>query len=160
MICKGLLQSVCKVKAPLLWLWNVNNGDILALASAPTFDPNKFVNGISVPDWKALNDNKYRPLANKTVQGLYPPGSTFKMVVALAGLTDGVINESEGIHCPGHKDINGRKFHCWRRGGHGKVTLREALRYSCDVFFYDIAIRVGIEKITKTARKLGLGYKT
>ncbi len=138
---------------------DVNNGDILALASAPTFDPNKFVNGISVPDWKALNDNKYRPLANKTVQGLYPPGSTFKMVVALAGLTDGVINESEGIHCPGHKDINGRKFHCWRRGGHGKVTLREALRYSCDVFFYDIAIRVGIEKITKTARKLGLGIK-
>ena len=75
------------------------------------------------------------------------------------GLTDGVINESEGIHCPGHKDINGRKFHCWRRGGHGKVTLREALRYSCDVFFYDIAIRVGIEEITKTARKLGLGIK-
>jgi len=138
---------------------DVNNGDVLALASAPTFDPNKFVNGISVSDWEALNDNKYRPLANKTVQGLYPPGSTFKMVVALAALTDGVINKNEEIFCPGHKDINGRKFHCWRKGGHGKVSLREALRYSCDVFFYDIAIRVGIEKITETAKALGLGIK-
>ena len=138
---------------------DVNNGDILALASAPTFDPNKFVNGISVTDWEALNDNKYRPLANKTVQGTYPPGSTFKMVVALAALTDSVINKNEEVFCPGHKDINGRKFHCWRKGGHGKVTLREALRYSCDVFFYDIAIRVGIERITETAKALGLGVK-
>lgn len=138
---------------------DVNNGDILALASAPTFDPNKFVHGISVADWKALNENEYRPLANKTVQGLYPPGSTFKMVVALAALNLGLINEREDVYCPGHKDINGRKFHCWRSGGHGHVNLREALRYSCDVYFYDIALRVGIEEITKTARALGLGIK-
>jgi penicillin-binding protein 2 len=138
---------------------DVNNGDILALASAPTFDPNKFVNGISVSDWRALNENEYRPLANKTVQGLYPPGSTFKMVVALAALSSGVANEQEEVYCPGHKDINGRKFHCWRRGGHGHVNLREALRYSCDVYFYEMAVRVGIEQITKTARMLGLGLK-
>jgi penicillin-binding protein 2 len=138
---------------------DVNNGDVLALASAPTFDPNKFVNGISVADWRALNENEFRPLANKTVQGLYPPGSTFKMVVALAALTAGVANEREDVYCPGHKDINGRKFHCWRRGGHGNVNLREALRYSCDVYFYEMALRVGIENITKTARAMGLGIK-
>ncbi len=138
---------------------DVNNGDILALASAPTFDPNKFVNGISVADWRALNENEFRPLANKTVQGLYPPGSTFKMVVAMAALTHGVANEREDVYCPGHKDVNGRKFHCWRRRGHGNVNLREALRYSCDVYFYEMAIRVGIENITKTARALGLGQK-
>ncbi|MEZ8006588.1 MAG: penicillin-binding protein 2 [Amylibacter sp.] len=138
---------------------DVNNGDILALASAPTFDPNKFINGISVADWKALNENDYRPLANKTVQGAYPPGSTFKMVVALAALTLGVTNIQEEVNCPGHKDINGRKFHCWRRGGHGKVNLRKALRYSCDVYFYEMSLRVGIEKITETANALGLGIK-
>lgn len=138
---------------------DVKNGDILALASAPTFDPNKFVHGISVADWKALNENEFRPLANKTVQGLYPPGSTFKMVVALAALTAGLANEREDVYCPGYKDINGRKFHCWRRGGHGHVNLREALRYSCDVYFYEMALRVGIENITKTALALGLGIK-
>jgi len=138
---------------------DVNNGDILALASAPTFDPNKFVHGISVADWRALNENEYRPLANKTVQGLYPPGSTFKMIVALAALKHGVCTESEDVYCPGHKDVNGRKFHCWRRGGHGNVNMREALRYSCDVYFYEMALRVGIEKITETAKEFGLGSK-
>jgi penicillin-binding protein 2 len=138
---------------------DVNNGDVMALASAPTFDPNKFVNGISVADWKALNENEYRPLANKTVQGLYPPGSTFKMMVALSALANGVTNGEETVYCPGHKDINGRKFHCWRRGGHGNVNLREALRYSCDVYFYEMAVRVGIENITQTALKFGLGRK-
>ena len=133
---------------------DVNNGDILALASAPTFDPNKFINGISVADWKALNENDYRPLANKTVQGAYPPGSTFKMVVALAALTLGVTNIQEEVNCPGHKDINGRKFHCWRRGGHGKVNLRKALRYSCDVYFYEIKMDGAI--IVSTPQEVAL----
>ena len=138
---------------------DVNNGDILALASAPTFDPNKFVDGISVPDWKALNENEYRPMANKTVQGTYPPGSTFKMVVALAGLHFGLISHTDDVYCPGHMQVSGRRFHCWRRGGHGSVNMREALRGSCDVYFYDLALRVGIERITQVARALGLGTK-
>ncbi|GLQ36251.1 peptidoglycan glycosyltransferase [Amylibacter marinus] len=138
---------------------DVNNGDILALASAPTFDPNKFVDGISVPDWNALNGNKYRPLANKTVQGTYPPGSTFKMVVGLAGLHFGLINERERVYCPGHMEISGRRFHCWRRGGHGNVNLREALRGSCDVYFYELALRIGIERISQVARTLGVGIR-
>lgn len=138
---------------------DVTNGDILALASSPSFDPNKFVNGISVADWKALNDPKYRPLINKSISGAYPPGSTFKMVVALAALEAGEVDPGEDVYCPGHKEVSGRKFHCWKRYGHGQVNLRESLRYSCDVYFYDIALRVGIEKITAMARKLGLGIE-
>ncbi len=140
-------------------LMDVNNGDILALASAPTFDPNKFVTGISVADWKALNANEYRPLANKTVSGTYPPGSTYKMVVALAALEAGVIDAKEQIRCRGSIEVYGSKFHCWRRGGHGKVNLIRSLRESCDVYFYEIAERVGIENISAMARKLGLGTR-
>ncbi len=140
-------------------LMDVKNGDILALASAPAFDPNKFVTGISVGDWKDLNENEYRPLANKTVSGTYPPGSTYKMVVALAALEAGVIDAKEQISCRGSIEIYGAKFHCWRRGGHGKVNLVRSLRESCDVYFYDIAERVGIEKISEMARKLGLGTR-
>ena len=136
---------------------DVTNGDIISLASAPSFDPNKFVNGISVADWRALNENPYRPMANKTVQGTYPPGSTFKMVVGLAGLEMGLITPSERIYCPGHMQISNRRFHCWRRGGHGRLNLVGALRESCDVYFYDLAIRIGIEKITEYANALGLG---
>ncbi len=132
-------------------------GDILAIASAPSFDPNKFVRGISVADYKGLLEDDHRPLSNKTVQGAYPPGSTFKMVTALAALEEGVIDASEGIYCGGYKELGQRRFHCWRRGGHGTVPLVAALEQSCDVYFYDIAERVGIEKITAMARRLGLG---
>ncbi len=138
---------------------DVRNGDILALASAPTFDANKFVTGISVPDWKALNENKFRPLANKTVSGTYPPGSTYKMIVALAALEAGVVKTDEQIRCLGHVEVYGRRFHCWKRGGHGRVDLVRSLRESCDVYFYDIAERVGIEKISEMARRLGLGTR-
>lgn len=138
---------------------DVRNGDLLALASNPTFDPNKFINGISVPDWKAYNEPRMRPLFNKATKGSYPPGSTFKMVVALAALKEGLINEFEDVHCPGHMEVSGRKFHCWKSSGHGKMNLREALRQSCDVYFYDIALRVGIEKISEMARALGIGVR-
>jgi len=140
-------------------LMDVHSGDILALASAPTFDPNKFVTGISVADWKNLNENEYRPLANKTVSGTYPPGSTFKMVVALAALEAGVIDANEQVRCTGSVELFGSKFHCWRRGGHGQVSLVRSLRESCDVYFYEIAQRVGIERISEMARKLGLGIR-
>ena len=138
---------------------DIEHGDILAIGSAPTFDPNKFVRGISVADYSALTENEYRPLANKSVQGVYPPGSTIKMVTALAALEAGVITPEETVNCPGHKEVGGRKFHCWRRGGHGKVDLLTSLSESCDVYYYDIAERVGIEKIAQMARKLGLGQR-
>ncbi|KCV81901.1 penicillin-binding protein 2 [Actibacterium atlanticum] len=137
----------------------LDKGDILGIASAPTFDPNKFVRGISVADYRALTENTYRPLASKTVQGTYPPGSTFKMVTALAALEAGVIDPDETVYCPGHLEVGNRRFHCWRRGGHGQVDLNKSLEQSCDVYYYDVAQRVGIEKISEMARKLGLGTR-
>ncbi len=138
---------------------DIHSGDIRALTSAPSFDPNKFIFGISTTDWNALLNNEYRPLADKTISGAYPPGSTFKMVVALAALEEGLIDPEEEIHCPGYYDLGNRRFHCWRRGGHGKMNLSDSLKYSCDVFYYDISQRVGIEKITAMARKFGFGSK-
>lgn len=132
-------------------------GDLLAVASAPSYDPNLFVNGISVADYSALTQNKFRPLVPKTVQGLYPPGSTFKMVTALAALEAGVTNADETVYCPGHYEVASRRFHCWKRVGHGSMDLVSALRESCDVYFYDLAMQVGIEKISDMARRLGLG---
>lgn len=136
-----------------------DTGDLLACASAPSFDPNLFVRGISVPDYRALLDNKYRPLPNKTVQGVYPPGSTFKMVTALAALEEGLVDPNETVYCPGHLEVSNRRFHCWKRAGHGNVDLHRSLRESCDVYYYDLALRVGIEKISAMARKLGLGIE-
>ena len=138
---------------------DARNGDLLAMASAPSFDPNKFVRGISVTDYSELTENKYRPLANKTVQGTYPPGSTFKMVVAMAALEAGVIGTKEAVYCPGFKKLGNRRFHCWKRGGHGYVNLHDSLAQSCDVYFYEVAERVGIEKVSEMARKLGLGIQ-
>ena len=135
------------------------NGDILAIASAPSYDPNKFVRGISSRDYNALLEDPYRPLANKTAQGTYPPGSTFKMVVALAALEAGVIDDKETVTCRGYKEVSGRRFHCWSRGGHGRVDLVRSLKESCDVYYYELAERVGIEAISAMARKLGLGIR-
>lgn len=138
---------------------DLKRGDVLAIASSPSYDPNKFVRGISVADYSILRDNKHRPLASKTVQDAYPPGSTFKMVTALAALEEGVITAEDTVHCPGHLEVSDRKFHCWKRSGHGHMNLELSLRESCDVYYYDLALKIGIEKITETARKLGLGEK-
>ncbi len=138
---------------------DVESGDLLAINSSPTFDPNLFVRGISVSDYSQLTENTYRPLATKSVQGTYPPGSTFKMITALAALEEGVINSESTVWCPGHMKISNRRFHCWKRGGHGHMNLETALRESCDVYFYDIALEVGIDKITNMANRLGLGVK-
>lgn len=136
---------------------DVETGDVLACASAPTYDPNKFVRGISVADYAVYRDNEKRPLASKTVQDAYPPGSTFKMITALAALEAGVVTPSETVYCPGHLEVGGRKFHCWKRAGHGHMNLEQSLRESCDVYYYDLALKVGIEKIADMARRLGLG---
>ena len=138
---------------------DVGNGDIIAAASAPSFDPNLFVRGISSRDYDVLTANDHRPLANKVVQGVYPPGSTFKMVTALAALDDGKVDVDTVVSCPGYLESGGRKFHCWKSGGHGKVNLQHALEQSCDVFFYDVAQRVGIDKIAAMGRRLGLGQR-
>jgi penicillin-binding protein 2 len=135
------------------------NGDILAIASAPSYDPNKFVRGISSRDYNALLEDPYRPLANKTAQGTYPPGSTYKMVTALAALEAGEIDLEETITCRGYTELHNRRFHCWRRGGHGRVDLVKSLTESCDVFYYELAQRVGIERMSAMARKLGLGIR-
>ncbi len=138
---------------------DIDGGDILALGSAPSFDPNKFVRGISVPDWNALITNEFRPLANKAAQGVYPPGSTFKMITALAALHEGVIGPDMEVWCPGYAEVSGRRFHCWHRYGHGHVDLHSSLVESCDVYYYDIGARVGIEKIALMGRRLGFGQR-
>lgn len=137
----------------------VATGDVTALVSTPAFDPNKFVVGISQTEWQALLDDDHRPLANKAVSGLYPPGSTFKMVVALAALEHGVVTPGEGVYCNGRYKLGNRYFHCWRRGGHGMVALRSAIKFSCDVYFYEVAKRVGIDRIAAMAARLGVGVK-
>jgi penicillin-binding protein 2 len=137
----------------------VETGEVLALASSPSYDPNLFVRGISVAEYSSLTENPYRPLASKTVQGLYPPGSTFKMVTALAGLEAGVIEPEETITCNGFVELGTRRFHCWRRGGHGRMNMVDGLSQSCDVYYYDLAQRVGIEAIAAMAHRLGLGMR-
>ncbi len=138
---------------------DVNNGDIIAAVSSPSFDPNLFVRGISQTDYSGLTDNDHRPLANKVVQGLYPPGSTFKMVTALAALEAGMITPETTVRCPGYFEVSGTRFNCWKRGGHGRVDLQKSLAESCDVFYYDTAMKVGIEKIAEMGRKLGFGIR-
>lgn len=138
---------------------DVQNGDIMGAVSDPSFNPNLFVRGISNADYRALMDNDHRPLANKVAQGAYPPGSTFKIVTALAALADGQIDTDTTVSCPGYLDFGGRKFHCWKSGGHGKVDLARALAESCDVFFYDVAQKVGIEKISEMGKTMGLGQR-
>ncbi len=138
---------------------DVQTGDIIAIASAPSFDPNLFVRGISHKDYNALTENDHRPLANKSVQGAYPPGSTFKMVTALAALQAGAITTSTAVRCPGYFEIAGRRFHCWKGGGHGSVTLDRSLAESCDVFYYDVAVKAGIDKMAEMGRMLGLGQR-
>ena len=138
---------------------DVTNGDVICIASAPSFDPNLFVRGISFDDYNLLTENERRPLANKCVSGAYPPGSTLKMVTALAALESGVLTPETRVSCPGYIKYGDRRFHCWKRNGHGTVSLIRALTESCDVFFYDIAQKVGIEKVAGMGRRMGLGQR-
>lgn len=140
-------------------IMEVATGDILAIASTPSFDPNLFVRGISVTDFNELRENEFRPMSNKSVQGAYPPGSTFKMVTALAAFEAGLATPEERVFCGGHIEVSGRRFHCWNRGGHGRVNLVTALSESCDIYFYDMAQRVGIDRINAMSQRLGLGVR-
>jgi penicillin-binding protein 2 len=135
------------------------NGEILSLASAPTYDPTPFARTLSPTTYRALLNNPYRPLVNKATQGLYPPGSTYKMIVALAALEAGLIDPEEEITCGGSLELGDRIFHCWRRGGHGPMNLVQALSESCDTYFYDLAQRIGIEAMTDMATRLGCGVR-
>ena len=138
-------------------LIDIKSGDILSLVSTPSYNPNNFVLGISQSDWNALLNDERKPLLNKATSGAYPPGSTFKMVVAAAALELGLIGLNDKIFCAGFYELGSRKFHCWLKGGHGKLTLQEAIQKSCDVYFYELARKVGVKRIGDMARRLGLG---
>ncbi len=136
---------------------DARNGEVLAMATNPSFDPSLFDSGVSQAQWVEWTNNRRAPLINKAAAGLYAPGSTFKMVVALAGLEAKAIAPTDRINCPGYLDLGDTRFHCWRKGGHGTLDLRGGLKNSCDVFFYEVARRTGIDHIAAMANRFGLG---
>ncbi|MCF6328575.1 MAG: penicillin-binding protein 2, partial [Henriciella sp.] len=136
---------------------DIATGDILAFVSTPAFDPNDFVNGITQDDYDLLRFNNRSPLYHKAYDGTYPPGSTYKMVVATAALEAGVVNPNERVYCNRQYPFGNRIWHCWKRGGHGSVNMHQAIKGSCDVYFYEIARRTGVEKIAEVSRKFGFG---
>lgn len=137
-----------------------NSGRMLVLASAPALHLDEFVGGISHKAWKAMLENPHHPLVNKLVQGQYPPGSTYKVITALAGLAEGVITPDSVVYCPGYHRFGNRTYRCWKRGGHGAVNLKRALSESCDVYFYQVGQRLGVDRLAKYAALLGLGKRT
>lgn len=139
---------------------DIRNGDVLALSSVPGYDPNEFVTGLSSKSWRRLINDPYAPLTNKAISGLYAPGSTFKMVVALAALEARIVAPDHRVFCRGHTQLGNARFHCWKRHGHGWQDMYDAHQNSCDVYFYDIAKRIGIDRIAEMAKRLGLGTKT
>lgn len=139
---------------------NAHNGEVLALASAPGFNGNLFHNGISVKNWEELLHNPRAPLTNKALAGLYAPGSTYKIVTAMSALDYAVTNPNERVFCDGHRELGRAIFHCWKKGGHGSLDLVGAMRESCDVYFYEMASRLGIDRLAETARKFGFGQPT
>jgi penicillin-binding protein 2 len=137
-----------------------HTGDVLAFLSTPGYDPNAFNIGLTPEHWKSLNENDHKPLLNKVLSGVYPPGSTFKPIVALAALEAGVVTPDFTVGCSGGMPFGGRIFHCWKRGGHGAVNMRTAIQRSCDVYFYQVGLKTGVDNIHKTATELGLGVTT
>lgn len=138
-------------------LLDVVTGDVLALVSSPSYDPMLFSNGLTQAEWQQLSTDPRNPLSNKAIGGLYPPGSTFKPIVAMAALESGAITPDTQITCPGYLELGDATFHCWRHGGHGTLHLRDAIKMSCDVFFYETARRTGIDHIASMARRFGYG---
>src|SRR6185312_11930028 len=139
---------------------DVETGDVLALSSTPGFDPNWFNVGLTNAQWKGLTESDFKPLLNKVTSGIYPPGSTFKTAVALAAIDAGIATPDYHVTCTGVFNFGGHAFHCWQHRGHGTLDVEGGIKNSCDVFFYETAHRVGIDRIEQAARKLGLGSVT
>ena len=137
--------------------FDARSGEILVMASRPAFDPNQFAIRISKKEWDQLLENPDHPLQNRTLQNSFSPGSTFKIIMALAGLERGIIDTETTVTCNGGIDLYGHRFHCWKEGGHGKVTLREAIQHSCNTYFYLLGQKLGLQEIAHFARQLGLG---
>ena len=155
-----LANELLKDQAGSICVMDIYTGDIIAMHSSPSFDPNLFVFGISQDDWQLIRNDPMKPLVNKTLQGNYSPGSTIKPIVALSALENGIINTNFTVNCRGHKhplELYGQTYHCWKKEGHGFVSLRNAMKQSCDTYFYEIARRLGVDKLSETAKKFGLG---
>jgi penicillin-binding protein 2 len=156
MQCQGIIAQQPSASAVIL---DAHTGEVYALCSHPSFDPNVFSSGIPADLWEELLADPTNPLTNKAVAGQYPPGSTFKMITALAGLESGAIDANSRVYCPGYYMMGNRAFHCWKHQGHGSIDVVGAIRESCDVFFYETGHRVGIDGIAAMARRMGLGDK-
>ena len=154
-----LTTELLKDKAGSICVMDIYTGEIIAMNSSPSFDPNLFVFGISKDDWQLIRNNPLKPLVNKTLQGNYSPGSTIKPIVALSALENGIINANFTVKCTGKTEMYGQTYHCWKKKGHGFVSLRNAMKQSCDTYFYEIARKLGVDKLSQTAKKFGLGEK-
>ncbi len=155
-----LANELLKDQAGSICVMDIYTGDIIAMHSSPSFDPNLFVFGISKDDWQLIRNNPMKPLVNKTLQGNYSPGSTIKPIVALSALENGIINTNFTVNCRGHKhplELYGQTYHCWKKEGHGFMNLRNGMKQSCDIYFYEIARKLGVDKLSETAKKFGLG---
>ena len=158
-----LRDSEGRITAPesgAVVVMDVRTGEVVSMVSSPTYDPNIFTEKLLTRDWRRLQEHPRNPLLNRVTAGAYPPGSTFKMVVALAALEAGIISEKTRHFCTGSMDFGNRTFHCWFEDGHGSMNVIRALERSCDVFFYEVALKTGIQRIKKMALRLGLGFPT
>ncbi len=158
----GLQNSVLKRlgdESASAVVMDARNGEVLAMTTNPSFDPSLFNSGVSQAQWIAWTSNRKAPLINKAASGLYAPGSTFKMAVAMAGLESKTIGPGDRVSCPGHLDIGDTRFHCWSRTGHGALDMRSALKHSCDVYFYEVARRTGIDRVAAMANRFGIGVE-
>ena len=154
-----LANDLLKEKAGSICVMDIYTGSIIAMYSSPSFDPNLFVFGISQDDWELIRNDPLKPLVNKTLQGKYSPGSTIKPIVALSALENGIINTNFTVKCTGKTEMYGQTYHCWKKKGHGFMSLRDAMKQSCDTYFYEIARKLGVDKLSETAKKFGLGDK-
>jgi penicillin-binding protein 2 len=154
-----LANELLSDKAGSISVMDIYTGELIAMHSSPTFDPNLFVFGISNDNWQLIKNNPLKPLTNKTLSGLYSPGSTIKPIVALSALENNVISPNFKVNCTGKTEIYGQTYHCWKKKGHGVVNLKEAIKQSCDTYFYEIARKLGVDRLSKTSLKFGLGEK-
>ena len=154
-----LANNLLRDKSGSINVMDIYTGEILAMHSSPSFDPNLFFHGISNKAWKQIRENPLKPLINKSITGLYSPGSTIKPIVALSALENDVISPNLIIECTGKTELYGQTYHCWKEEGHGFMKLRNAIKQSCDTYFYEVARRLGVDRLNLTAKKFGLGNK-